>query len=74
MYKKLNSKFGRRYRSSICLLIASTREGLENADTWKVLTKIQVSKSILPFPTNCVVYGSSSHAFQSKIKKVSRVG
>ena len=41
----------------ICLLLASTREGLANADTWKVLTKIQVSKSILQLAaTN---YGSS---------------
>ena len=49
------------------MLLASTREGLANADTWKVLTKIQVSKSILQLAaTNCVVvYGS--HAFQSKI-------
>ena len=39
----------------ICLLLASTREGLANADTWKVLTKIQVSKSILQLAaTNCV--------------------
>ena len=52
------------------MLLASTREGLANADTWKVLTRIQVSKSILQLAaTNCVyiyicmVYG---HAFQSK--------
>ena len=39
----------------ICLLLAGTREGLANADTWKVLTKIQVSKSILQLAaTNCV--------------------
>ena len=36
-------------------LLASTREGLANADTWKVLTKIKVSKSILQLAaTNCV--------------------
>ena len=47
------------------MLLASTREGLAKADTWKVLTKIQVSKSILQLAaTNCVyIYG----AFQSKI-------
>ena len=38
---------------SVCLLLASTREGLANADTLKVLTEIQVSKSILKFATNC---------------------
>ena len=55
-----------KHTHQICLLLASTREGLANADTWKVLTKIQVSKSILQLAaTNCVymVYG----AFQSKI-------
>ena len=39
------------------MLLASTREGLANADTWKVLTKIQVSKSILQLAaTNCVIW------------------
>ena len=38
----------------ICLLLASTRECLSKRDTLKVLTKIQVSKSILQFATNCV--------------------
>ena len=48
------------------MLLASTGEGLENADTWKVLTKIQMTKSNLQLAaTNCVyIYGS---AFQSKI-------
>ena len=50
------------------MLLASTREGLANADTWKVLTKIQVSKSILPFPTNCgsIWYMVVYDAFHSK--------
>ena len=30
----------------ICLLLASTREWLANRDTWKILTKIHLSKSI----------------------------
>ena len=56
-----------KHTHQICLLLASTRKGLANDDTQKVLTKIQVSKSILQLAaTNCVqyIYGS---AFQSKI-------
>ena len=50
------------------LLLAITREGLANAETWKVLTKIQVSKSILQLAaTNCVYVVYGSDAFQSKI-------
>ena len=37
------------------MLLASTREWLGNRNTLKVLTKIQVSKSILQFATNCVI-------------------
>ena len=37
------------------MLLASTREWLANRNTLKVLTKIQVSKSILQFATNCVI-------------------
>ena len=42
------------------MLLAITREGLANADTWKVLTKIKVSQSILQLAaTNCVyIYGT----------------
>ena len=49
------------------MLLASTREGLANADTWKVLTKIQVSKSILQFATNCgSIWYMVYDAFHSK--------
>ena len=37
------------------MLLASTRECLAKRDTLKVLTKIQVSKSILQFGTNYVI-------------------
>ena len=53
------------YSSLIC-----TGEWLANRDTLKVLTKIQVSKSIHQFASNCIyiyiVYGS--HGFHSIIK------
>ena len=67
----------------ISMLLASTRKWLANRDTLKVLTKIQVSKSILQLAaTNCVQQcipvknrvcivnaynSSSSSAFQSKL-------
>ena len=35
-----------KHSHQICLLLASTREWLANRDTWKILTKIHLFKSI----------------------------